>query len=82
MRAASAPATIRKLNNQAVDLAQAQLWKDASETITQILALAPSDAIMHWNSIFIEKKAQTRHLTLMANDPDLIVVVIGAHPKM
>ncbi|MFP4439604.1 MAG: hypothetical protein ACLFVO_20365 [Chloroflexaceae bacterium] len=55
----SAPDDLRRLNNRAVELAQAGLWKDARETINQIPAPI-DDEIVAWNARLIRLHAEAR----------------------
>lgn len=45
---------LQTLNNQAVKLAQAELWPAASEAISQAVTLAPDNEIVTWNNIVIQ----------------------------
>ncbi|MFB0537654.1 MAG: hypothetical protein ACETWR_22025 [Anaerolineae bacterium] len=56
----SAPADLRDLNNRAVELAQAGLWKDALPTIEQALALNAQDETVVWNTALIRLTAEAR----------------------
>jgi hypothetical protein len=56
----SAPAALRDLNNRAVELAQAGLWKDALATIEQALALGGQDETVVWNSALIRRTTEAR----------------------
>ncbi len=55
----SAPADLRRLNNRAVELAQAGLWKDARETINQMPAPI-ADELVAWNARLIRLHAEAR----------------------
>ena len=50
----TAPAYLRRLNNQAVTLAQAGLWKDAQVAIAQADALKSADQAVRWNAALIK----------------------------
>jgi hypothetical protein len=50
----STPNDLRQLNNRAVDLAKAGLWKDAQATIDQAVALNAHDATVAWNAGLIQ----------------------------
>jgi tetratricopeptide (TPR) repeat protein len=56
----SAPADLRDLNNRAMELAQAGLWKDALPTIEQALALDAQDETVAWNAALIRLTAEAR----------------------
>jgi hypothetical protein len=56
----SAPADLRDLNNRAVELAQAGLWKGALSTIEQALALDAQDETVAWNAALIRLTAEAR----------------------
>ncbi|TEU16521.1 MAG: hypothetical protein E3J21_10460 [Anaerolineales bacterium] len=56
----SAPADLRDLNNRAVELAQAGLWKDALATIEQAQALDAQDEAVAWNATLIRLTAEGR----------------------
>ena len=56
----SAPAELRTLTNQAVDLARAGLWKDAQATISQTLKLGASDPAAAWDAGLIRLVAEGR----------------------
>jgi len=56
----SAPADLRDLNNRAVELAQAGLWKDALATIEQAQALNAQDETVVWNAALIRLTAEAR----------------------
>ncbi|NIO70530.1 MAG: hypothetical protein GTN71_16255 [Anaerolineae bacterium] len=56
----SAPTDLRDLNNRAVELAQAGLWKDALPTIEQALALDAQDETVAWNAALIRLTAEAR----------------------
>ncbi len=55
----SAPEAVRILNNRAVELAQAGLWKDAQQTIASIASPITDEAVA-WNTRLIELHAQAR----------------------
>ncbi len=50
----SAPNDLRRLNNRAVEMARAGLWKDAQATIDQAAALGTHDATVAWNAGLIK----------------------------
>jgi hypothetical protein len=54
----AAPADLQRLNDHAVELAQAGLWKDAQATIAQARALDAQDATVAWNKVLIDLHAQ------------------------
>jgi tetratricopeptide (TPR) repeat protein len=56
----SASADLRDLNNRAVGLAQAGLWKDALSAIEQALALNAQDETVAWNAALIRLTAEAR----------------------
>ena len=56
----SASTDLRDLNNRAVELAQAGLWKDALATIEQALALNAQDETVAWNAALIRLTAEAR----------------------
>jgi tetratricopeptide (TPR) repeat protein len=56
----SAPGDLRDLNNRAVELAQAGLWKDALATVEQALALDAQDETVAWNAALIRLTAEAR----------------------
>lgn len=55
----SAPEPLRTLNNRAVELAQAGLWKDAQETIATV-PVPISDETVAWNARLIALHAEAR----------------------
>jgi hypothetical protein len=56
----SASADLRDLNNRAVELAQAGLWKDALPTIEQALVLNAQDETVVWNAALIRLTGEAR----------------------
>ena len=61
----SAPAELRDLNNRAVELARAGLWKDALTTIRQARAIDyernnPAVSMLLWNEILISLHAEAK----------------------
>jgi len=56
----SAPAELRALTHQAVELAQAGFWKDAQATISQTLALGARDPDAAWDAGLIRLVAEAR----------------------
>jgi hypothetical protein len=56
----SAPADLRDLNNRAVELAQAGLWKDALATIEQVQGLDAQDETVVWNAALIRLTGEAR----------------------
>lgn len=57
---ATAPAPLRDLTHRAVDLAEAGLWRDAQETISQAVALDGQDPVVIWNAALIRLHAEER----------------------
>jgi len=57
-----APAELRDLNNRAVKLAEAGLWKDAAETMNRLLVLSVSadDEALGWNLALINLNADAK----------------------
>ena len=51
---------VQQLNNRAVDLAEANLWKDAIEIIAQVGPLAPNNEIVQWNLQLIQLTGEQR----------------------
>ncbi len=49
---------LRQLNDEAVRLAQAGLWKDAQTNIAKAAALKSDDPVVKWNAALIELHAQ------------------------
>ncbi len=62
----SADPTVRDLNNDAVELASADLYHHALPLIEEALTLAPDDPIVYWNAQEIRLFAQNR-LTFAVN---------------
>lgn len=58
--AESTPAELRELNDRAVELAEAGLWKDAQATIEEAQALAGGDETVAWNAALIDLTAEAR----------------------
>lgn len=56
----TAPAPLRDLTHRAVDLAEAGLWRDAQETISQAVALDGQDPVVNWNAALIRLHAEER----------------------
>jgi len=56
----SAPADLRDLNNRAVELAQAGLWKDALASIEQAQELDAQDETVVWNAALIRLTGEAR----------------------
>jgi len=56
----SASADLRDLNNRAVELAQAGLWKDALATIEQAQELDAQDETVVWNAALIRLTGEAR----------------------
>jgi len=56
----SASADLRNLNNRAVELAQAGLWKDALATIEQAQELDAQDEAVAWNAALIRLTGEAR----------------------
>ncbi len=57
---ASAPSRLQQLNNQAVTLAQAELWKDAQATIEEALTIDNRQATVTWNAAWINLHATAK----------------------
>ena len=55
------PVELQQLNNDAVRLAQAGLWKDAQSTIEQAKTLKAADPIVRWNAGLIDLHAKAYH---------------------
>jgi tetratricopeptide (TPR) repeat protein len=71
----SAPAEVRDLNNRAVKLAGAELWKEAQATAGQALALAPQDPTVTWNAALIRLHAEAYQSQLKDSPYPLLVQV-------
>jgi hypothetical protein len=71
----SAPTDVRDLNNQAVKLAGAELWKEAQATVGQALALAPQDPTVTWNAALIGLYAEAYQAQLKDSPYPLLVQV-------
>lgn len=56
----TAPDPLRDLTNRAVEQAEAGLWRDAQETITQAVALNGQDPVVNWNAALIRLHAEER----------------------
>lgn len=56
----SAPTNLRTLTNQAVNLAQHELWKDALATISQTVSLNAQDPTYAWDAALIKLTGQAR----------------------
>jgi hypothetical protein len=56
----SAPAKLRDLNNQAIDLAEHGFWKDARATVEQAAILGAQDQAATWNAALIRLVAGGR----------------------
>lgn len=56
----AAPAEVRRLNNKAVDLARAGLWKDALYEIYEALDQETLDETVYWNAAIIRLHADAR----------------------
>jgi hypothetical protein len=57
-----APEELSQLNDRAIELAQAELWKDARQEIGKALDLAPQDPTVAWNAALIDLHAETRRI--------------------
>ena len=77
----SAPAELRELNNHAVELADAGLWKDAQITISEAESLSAGDdnSVFAWNVIDIGLIAQERQLAIgsMSEDEQIGYPILG-----
>jgi hypothetical protein len=64
----SAPAELRDLNNRAVELGQAGLWKQAQATISQTQEISGADTTVAWNAALIKlnDEAHTTHIASSA----------------
>jgi hypothetical protein len=71
----SAPADVRDLNNQAVELAGAELWKEAQASAEKALALAPQDPTVIWNAALIRLHAEAYQSQLKDSPYPLLVQV-------
>jgi hypothetical protein len=71
----SAPTDVRDLNNRAVNLAGAELWKEAQATAAQALALAPQDPTVIWNAALIGLYAEAYQSQLKDSPYPLLVQV-------
>lgn len=56
----SAPSELRRLNNRAVELAQAGLWKDALAAIDEAETLEVENATFTWNATLIRLTGEAR----------------------
>jgi len=56
----SAPPALRELNDSAIALAQAGLWKEALATVEKALALKINDATFAWNAAYIRLNAEAK----------------------
>ena len=64
------PATLQELNDQAIALAEAGLWKDALATVDEAVALGESDpsGTFHWNELAIRLNATAKQAEI-SDDP-------------
>ncbi|MFC2025819.1 hypothetical protein ACFLUC_01340 [Chloroflexota bacterium] len=60
----NASESIRELNNAAVKLAEAELWKDAQNLILQAIKIAPDNQAVKWNAVKINLIANARNAAL------------------
>ncbi|MFN8486597.1 MAG: hypothetical protein U0350_03335 [Caldilineaceae bacterium] len=66
----SAPQSLRELNDTAVSLAQAGLWKEALTTIQKAAALKLNDDTFTWNAAYIRLNAEAKRAAVgNTNDP-------------
>lgn len=72
-----APAELRDLNNRAVELAEADLYKDALPTIEEALTLAADDETVYWNAQVIRLFAENRLAYVDGGYPILSYVFYG-----
>jgi len=59
---------LRDMNNEAVKLAQAELWKEAANIITQAVAVAPQNPTVQLNAALITRYADEYALRLQQNE--------------
>jgi hypothetical protein len=70
-----------QLNNRAVDLAQAELWKEAEQTIKQADALDSQNETIGWNAILINLQAAARAQAITSSAyPLLSQIFYGDYP--
>lgn len=77
----SAPADLRELNNRAVELANAGLWKDAQIAIMEAESLSADDnsASVTWNAIAIGLNAEARQQAIgsISGDEQIGYPILG-----
>jgi hypothetical protein len=71
----SAPADVRDSNNLAVQLAGAELWKEAQAAAEKALALAPQDPTVVWNAALIRLYAEAYQAQIKDSPYPLLVQV-------
>lgn len=64
-----APEEISGINDRAVELAQAELWKDAQQSIRRAVEIDPDNQTVIWNAALINLHAEARAKGVSSNSP-------------